>query len=276
MMSPVVSSENECRQVLSWGLAALLLLSTAPAWAAFRPGAAVLDFQNVSAYSGHLLGRRAADQLALELGATGSWKVVDRMQTRRAALQRELRAPYAVGLMQELAHAIGGDMIFTGAIQKVEVSPKSGTTRLTLLVEAIDQISGQSAMATVHTGEAVRQEKMPQPTDVLVGEALAAAAALAAKAISAGTGAMVQVMEPGDGKTVRLKPASGVQMRSGCRLLLYRSVLEDQERVPRKLIGTLMLTNCGPEACTARVLAKAGDIHTDDIAVTVCCGQLEE
>lgn len=276
MMSPAVSIENKRRQVLSWGLAALLLMAAAPAQAAFRPGAVVLDFQNVSPYSGHLLGRRAADQLALELGATGSWKVVDRAQTRRAARQRDLRAPYAVGLMQELAHALGGDMIFTGAIQKIEVSPKSGTIRLTLLVEAIDQVSGQSAMATVQVGEALRQEKNPQPTDVLVGEALAAAAALAARAVSAGTGVTMTVTEPGDGKTVRLKPVDGAMIRSGCRLLLYRSALEQQERVPVKLIGTLMVTNSGPDAYTARVLAKAGDIHTDDVAVTVCCGQLEE
>jgi hypothetical protein len=260
------------RQALSWGLAALLLALPSFARAAFRPGAAVLDFQNVSAYSGHLLGRRAADQLALDLGATSCWRVIDRTQTRRAAAQRELHAPYAVGLMQELAHALGADMVITGAVQKLEVNPKAGSIKLTLLVEAVDQISGQSAMVTVKTGEAVRQEKKPEPTDVLIGEALSNASANAAKALAERTGLTMSVADPGDGQTLRLKPATGAQFQAGDRLLLYRAVTEGDVAQPGKVIATLMLSEVGPEQCKARVLAKAGDIHTDDIAVSICSG----
>jgi len=238
--------------------------------ASFRPGAAVLDFQNVCGYSGHLLARRAADQLALDLGATGCWRVIDRAQTRRASLQRDLHAPYAVGLMQEVAHALGADVVFTGALQKLEVNPKTGSVKMTLLVEAVDQVSGQSAIATVQTGEAARQESDPEPTDVMVGAALAAASALAAQAASVNTGLMLTVTEPGEGKTVRLKPAAGVEVRRGYRLLLYRALVEGDERGPGKLIATLMVTDTGGDGCKAQVLAKAGDIHTDDIAVSIC------
>jgi len=66
----VPDCRNHRRQALLMGLAALLLLSAAPSFAAFRPGAVVLSFGNTSVYSGHLLGRRAADQLALDLGGT--------------------------------------------------------------------------------------------------------------------------------------------------------------------------------------------------------------
>jgi hypothetical protein len=259
------------RQALLWGLAALLLIAPQLPAASFRPGATVLDFQNESGYSGRLLARRAADQLALDLGATGCWRVLDRSQTRRAAQQRDLRAPYAVGLMQELAHAVGADVVFTGAIQKLEVNPKAGSVRLTLLVEAMDQVSGQSVLATVQTGEVLRRDRAPEPTDVVVGEALAAACALAAKVAAVNTGLLLTVTDPGDGKTVRLAPGPDVAVARGYRLLLYRAVVEGDERVPGMLIAALMVTNCGPEASQAQVLAKAGDIHTGDIAVSICC-----
>lgn len=271
MMPRAAVSYARSRQALLWGLAALLLAAPQLPAAPFRPGAMVLGFQNVSGYSGHLLGRRAADQLALDLGGTGSWRVIDRSQTRRGAQKRDLRAPYAVGLMQELAHALGADVIFTGAIQKLEISAKAGTVRLTLLVEAVDQISGQSALATVQTGEVSVRDRDPEPTDVLIGQALAAACALAAKAAAANTGLALTVADPGDGKTLRVKPGPGVTVARGYRLLLYRAMVEGEERVPGKLIAALMVTDCGPDACQAQVLAKAGDIHTDDIAVSICC-----
>jgi len=259
------------RQALWWGLAALLWAAPQLPAAPFRPGAVVLDFQNVSGYSGRLLARRAADQLALDLGATGCWRVIDRSQTRRAAAQRDLRAPYAVGLMQELSHALGADVVFSGAIQKLEVNPKAGSVRLTVLVEAVDQISGQSVLATVQTGEVLRRDRAPEPTDVVVGEALAAACALAAKAAAVNTGLLLTVTDPGDGKAVRLSPGPGVIVARGYRLLLYRAVVDGEERVPGKLIAALMVADCGPDACQAQVLARAGDIHTDDIAVSICC-----
>jgi hypothetical protein len=265
--------DGKCRQVLLWGLAALLWQGSLAGAAPFRPQAAVLDFQNVSIYTGHLLSRRAADQVALDLGATGSWRVVDRAQTARAEAQRDLRPPYAVGLMQELGHAIGADVVFSGAIQKLEVDAKAGKIRVTLLLEGIDQISGQSLMTTVQTGEAKRDEKSPQPTDVLVGLALAEASGMAAKAATVGTGFIATVTDPGDGKTLQLKPPADLQVKSGQRFLLYRAVPEGEGHVPGKLLAALMIVECKPESCRAQVLAKAGDIHTDDLAVSVCCGQ---
>jgi hypothetical protein len=226
----------------------------------------------VSLYSGYLLSRRAADQLALDLGGTACWRVVDRAQTARAMQQRQLRPPYAVWLMQELAHALGADVVFTGAIQKVEVDAKAGKIRLTLLVEGVDQVSGQSVVATVQTGEARRDEKAPQPTDVLVGQALAAASQLAAKVAAVNTGFMTTVSDPGDAKTVQLKRPADFEVKTGYRFLLYRAVPEGEGRVPGRLLAALMVTDVGAETCKATVLAKAGDIHTDDIAVSVCCG----
>ncbi len=270
MMPSSAVSCVRSRQVLSWGLAALLLTAS-QLWAApFRPGAAVLDFQNVGGYSGHLLSRRAADQLALDLGATGCWRVIDRTQTRRAAQQRGLKPPYAVGLMQELAHAVAADVVFTGAVQKLEVNAREATIRLTLLVECVDQISGQRAAATVQVGEVTAREKAPAPTDVLVGEALATASAQAAKAVSVNTGLALTVTDPGEGKTVQLKPAAGVQVKSGYRLLLYRALVEGEERTPGKLLAALMVSEVGADTCKAQVLARAGDIHTDDIAISIC------
>ncbi|MHB8995788.1 MAG: hypothetical protein ACYC63_11100 [Armatimonadota bacterium] len=258
------------RQALLMGLAALLYLAAAPCEAAFRPGALVLPFQNTSSYSGHLLGRRAADQLALDLGASGVWRVVDRAQTDKALAQRRLQPPYAVAYLQELAHAVGGDLIFTGTIQKLEVEPKIGRLAVTIYCEATDQVSGQSVLATVQTGESRRNDREPVPTDVLIGHALADACAKVAAAAARSTGVVAEVTDPNEAKAVTLKLPAGSNIATGSRFLLYRGVLEGQERVPGKLIGSLMVTEVRGEMCTARVLARSGDIHSGDIAVSVC------
>ena len=258
------------------GLAALLYLSSAPCEAAFRPGALVLPFQNTSSYSGHLLGRRAADQLALDLGASGVWRVVDRAQTDKALAQRRLRPPYAVAYLQELGHSVGGDLIFTGTIQKLEVEPKIGRLAVTIYCEATDQVSGQSVLATVQTGESRRNEREPVPTDVLIGHALADACAKVAAVAARNTGVVAEVTDPDEAKAVALKLPAGSNIASGSRFLLYRGVVEGQERVPGKLIGSLMVTEVRGEKCTARVLARSGDIHSGDIAVSVCLPEKAE
>ena len=253
------------------GLAALLcLLTTAPSYAAFRPGALVLTFANSSVYSGHLLGRRAADQLALDLGATGAWRVIDRAQADRATEQRDLRPPYAVAYLQEIGHALGGDVIFTGAIQKLDVDAKLGKLSLTLYVEGTDKVSGQSVLGTLQTGEARRNSAAPEPTDVLIGHALADATAKVAVAAAQGTGVTATVADPADSKAITLKFAPDSKPLTGMRFLLYRAVLEGDQPTPGKLIATLMVTKTSADTATANVLARSGDIHTGDIAVSIC------
>jgi len=261
---------NRCRQALFMGLAALLLMGAAPSYAAFRPGAVVLGFGNTSAYSGHLLGRRAADQLALDLGGSGVWRVLDRAQTDRACEQRDLRSPYATAYLQELGHALGGDVLFTGTVQKLEVDPKEGKIAVTVYVEALDQVSGQTALATLQTGEARRDARTPQPTDVLIGLALADASAKVAARAAQSTGLIATVTDPDEAKAVVLKLSAGAVVKSGDRFLLYRAVPEGEDRVPGKLIALLMVTAATGDTCRTSVLARSGDIHTDDIAVSVC------
>lgn len=269
-MTPLILNAPIRRQAPFVGLAALLCLLAAPCHAAFRPGALVLPFNNSSVYSGHLLGRRAADQLALDLGATGAWRVVDRAQADRAAEQRDLRPPYAVAYLQDLGHALGGDVIFSGAIQKLEVDPKLAKITVTIYVEGTDQVSGQSVLGTLQTGEARANAAAPEPTDVLIGRALADATAKAAAAAAKGTGVTGTISEPGDAKTVTLKLAPGAQAATGMRFLLYRAGLEGDQPTPTKLIATLMVTKTSADSATANVLARSGDIHTGDIAVSIC------
>lgn len=268
-MRKLVLSMNS-RQALLMGLAALLYLGAAPCEASFRPGVLVLPFQNTSTYTGHLLGRRAADQLALDLGASGVWRVIDRGETDRAAGQRRLQPPYAVAYLQELGNALGGDLIFTGTIQKLDVEPKLGRLTMTIYCEATDQVSGQSVLATVQTGESRRNDHEPVPTDVLIGHALAEACAKVAAIAARNTGVVAQVTDPDEAKAVTLKLPDGANIATGSRFLLYRAVLEGQEHVPGKLIGSLMVTAVRGTECTARVLARSGDIHSGDLAVSVC------
>lgn len=241
---------------------------------AHRPQVVVLCLQNSSNFGGRLLGRRAADQLAVDLGATGAWRVVDRAQTDRAAAQRDLQPPYAVAYMQQIGHALGGDLIVAGAVQRVEVDPRLGAVRVGLLVEMVDQVAGQAVMTVLQTGTVRRNAREPEPTDVLVGKALALASAEAVRASAVGLGFMGSVSAPSDGKTVQLKLPADAAAQTGQRLLIYRGVVEGDQRTPGKLIATAMISEITGESCRARVLGSAGDIHTGDLAVTL--GRLEK
>lgn len=270
MIATITWSFARCRQVLVLGLAALLIpLVAASAAPAFRPSAAVLPFQNVSIYSGHMLARRAADQLALSLGGTGTWRVIDRTQTDRALQQRELAPPYAVAYLQEIAHALEADVVFTGAVQKLEVDAKLGLLKVTVLVEAVDRIAGQTLLASVQTGEVRRNETKPQPTDVLIGEALANALDKMAALAGRDTGLLTTVAAPQDGKSVSLKRSDNDTIHSGQRFLLYRATVDDGQKTPGKLIATVMVTDVSADSYKAQVLARSGDIHTDDFVVSI-------
>jgi hypothetical protein len=258
-----------CRP-LAFLLTGLLSAGLASAQAGpFRPAVAVLRLRNLSAYGGDLLGRRAADQLALDLGSTGVWRVQDRTQTDRACLQRDLRPPYAVGYMQEIGHALAADLVSSGALQAVEVDPRAGVVRVTIYVEAVDQVSGQLVVGTQQSAETRRDTDHPLPTDVLVGRAVAVACAKAAKVTALGPALQGEVTDPRDSKSVLLKLPEQAALRPGQRLLLYRAVTEGEAHVPGRLIAALMVTEAKAGSAEARVLAHSGDIHTGDIAVTV-------
>lgn len=235
----------------------------------FRPALAVLPLQNLSGYGGLLLGRRAADQLALDFGGSGAWRVLERAQSDRACEQRELTPPYAVGHMQEVAHALGADLVCSGAVQSLEVDARAGVVRLTMHVEVIDQISGQMVVASRLAVNARRSADDPEPTDVLVGRALAQAAAEAAKLAAAGPRAQGEVSSPGVNGEVQLSFPSDHGLRTGQRCLLYRPATDANGKVPGKLLAALMVTRVDGNVLRAKVLARSGDIHTGDMAVPV-------
>lgn len=255
---------------LAWLTLGTTLLALSPVLAErTRPAVAVLGFQNRSGYGGKLLGRRAADQLALDLGLTGYWRVLDRAQCDRVCAERDLSPPYAVGSLQELGHALEADLVFTGIVQSVEISPRSGEVRTRLYVEAVDQVAGQPVLGVQQLAVEARTDKQPVATDVLVGRAMAQVCAAAAALSAQGPGVQGQVSDPGDGKVLTLTFADKVTLEAGQRLLLYRAVPEGDQRVAGKLIGSLMVVETKAGACRAKVLGQAGDIHTEDLAVTI-------
>lgn len=235
----------------------------------FRPALAVLPMHNLSGYGGALLGRRAADQVALDFGSSGAWRVLDRAQSDRACQQREMTPPYAVGYMQELAHALGADLVCSGAVQSVEVDGRAGVVRLTMYVEVVDQVSGQMVVASRPAVVVRRSAGAPEPTDALVSRALAQAAAEAAELAAAGPRVQGEVTSPGSDGVVELAFVTQAGVKPGQRLLLYRPFAEGDVKVPGRLLAALMVIRADGSTVRAEVLGRSGDIHTGDLAVAV-------
>lgn len=235
----------------------------------FRPALVVLPLHNLSGYGGSLLGRRAADQLALEFGSSGAWRVLDRAQSDRACQQRELVPPYAVGYMQDVAHALGADLICSGAVQTMDVDARGGVVRLTMHVEIVDQISGQMVVVSRPAVVVRRNVADPEPTDLLVSRALAQAAVEAAKLAAAGPRAQGEVTGPEANGELRLVFPADSGITTGQRCLLYRPTTDGDGNVPGRLLAALMVTRAEGTSVRAKVLARSGDIHTGDLAVPV-------
>ncbi len=231
-----------------------------------RPRLAVMQFHDYSEYQGHLLGRRTADALYVALQSTGRWRLIEPAAVRQACEDMDLRPPFAVGYQQALGHRVNADVIVTGRVEGVRISPAEGTVTVNLILDFIDRICGQSIMALQVSGSSRRGDGGPRPTDIIVSEALADACGRIV-AITETVPACAAEVVAATGNQLTLQPRTDVPLTAGDRLLLYRARGDEQSGA--KLVAVLMVRRADAARVTATVLDRISDIYTGDLAVCV-------
>ncbi|MGC9003553.1 MAG: hypothetical protein ACP5KZ_02485, partial [bacterium] len=141
---------------------------------------AILDFNNQSKYGGKMVGRRAADAVALSLtSVAGDYYTV----LSRADLEKEMEAeglsyPLDKVDMVRLGRTLGLDGIITGTVLQVEISRSNGATQAGVMVacQMLDISTEEPITGAVATGKSSPKYDYSGDIDILVDEALNKAA----------------------------------------------------------------------------------------------------
>jgi len=265
-----VQTANGCRLAAALGLIAALgsisLAAEDTAGQSIRPRLAAMQFHDYSAYRGHLLGRRAADALYVALEATGRWRLLEPSAVRQACADMHLTPPFAVGYQQALGYRLNADVIVTGRVEGVRISPAEGTVTINLVLDFVDRVCGQSIMPLQISGSSRRADGGPRPTDIIVSEALADACSRIVAIVQTVPACAAKVVDT-SGTQLTLEPLTEVPLTGGDRLLLYRA--NGDEQAGPKLVALLMVKRAEAGRITATVLDRIGDIYTGDVAVCV-------
>ncbi|PQV62734.1 hypothetical protein B1R32_12319 [Abditibacterium utsteinense] len=160
-----------CGWFLPLLMALLTAFSSAPAQAqAPIQTVVVLDFA-VAPGLDPLLGRKAADGLAVELQRSGDFEVVTRQRVEEAVGQQAgLQPPFNDTAQVRLAQAVGARSVFSGRVAAVDITP-GRAARVRLEVKQLDAATGDYINGTGVT-ETTEQKLQDVANEILVDEAI--------------------------------------------------------------------------------------------------------
>lgn len=147
-------------------------LQSVPARAQDAPvqSVVVLDFATNRGVD-PLLGRKAADALAVELQRTGEYQVVTRQRLQEIVGQQAgLQPPFNDTAQVRLAQAVGATSVFSGQITGLTISSNQ-SARVGILVRQLDAGTGDYINGTQNV-EPTEQKLTPIANEVLIDEAI--------------------------------------------------------------------------------------------------------
>ncbi len=134
----------------------------------------VLDFATPNG-TDPLLGRKAADALAVELQRTGEYTVITRQRLQEVVGQQAgLQPPFNDTAQVRLAQALGAASVFSGEVAAVDVVAGQ-SARARLVVRQLDAASGDYINGTQNI-ESTEQKLTTVANEILVDEAINKAA----------------------------------------------------------------------------------------------------
>ena len=248
---------------LFFALFAALQTPAAQAQGAPAQSVIVLDFATGPGLD-PLLGRKAADGLAVELQRSGSYDVVPRQRIEQAVDQQAgLQPPYNNTAQIKLAETVNASSVFSGTITAVDLTPGKAA-RVTLEVKQLDVITGDYINGTVNS-EPTEQKLGTIDNEILIDEAInksvfAAVRSMRQTALPQGT-----VLNVGADEFVISIGANG-GAAVGQRYTILRDIYEPARNVTeRRKIGEATITRVNASQSNARLSAGGGlGVNTQD------------
>lgn len=134
----------------------------------------VLDFATPSG-TDPLLGRKAADALAVELQRTGEFTVVSRQTLQTVVGQQAgLQPPFNDTAQVRLAQAVGATSVFSGEVAAINLVPGQ-SARARIVARQLDAATGDYINGTQNI-ESTEQKLAPVANEILLDEAINKAA----------------------------------------------------------------------------------------------------
>ena len=200
----------------------------------------VLDFA-VSNGLDPLLGRKAADGLAVELQRSGDYEVVSRQRVEEAVGQQAgLQPPFNDTAQVRLAQAVGARSVFSGRVVGVELTP-GRAARVRLEARQLDAATGDFINGT-QVVESTEQKLQDVANEILVDEAInksVFSAVRSMRQINLPEGAVLNTTRD----DVELSIGSRNGVSNGQRYSILRDVFNKAKQITERLkIGELTIS----------------------------------
>lgn len=223
----------------------------------------VLDFATDNGLD-PLLGRKAADGLAVELQRSGSFDVVPRQRVEEAVAQQAgLQPPYNNIAQIKLAEAVNASSVFSGRISGVNVEA-GRSARVTLEARQLDVITGDYINGTV-VSESTEQKLGQVANEILVDEAINKAVFAAVRSMRQTTLPTGTVLNVATDEVV-LSIGADAGVASGDRYTVLRDKYDRARNITeRSKIGELTITRVNATQASARLSAGGQEgVRTGD------------
>lgn len=237
---------------------ALLAAVGAPAQAQIPPQTVVvLDFE-VGAGVDPLMGRKAADAVAVELQRSGVYNVVTRQRVDEVRRQQAgLQEPFDQVTQTRFAAALGAGSVFSGRVLGVETTT-TRASRVRLEVRRLEAATGDYVEGA-QVSESAEQPVVELMNEVLADQALNKASYAAVRALeipSTRTGNILNTTR--DDVELSIGTRDGVAV--GQRYAVLRDIYDPNRRITRRLkTGELVITTVQSNQSVG-VLTSGGEV----------------
>jgi len=233
-----------------------------PACAQLMPTYAVgvVDFVNESGVQGDLLARLATDAVVVEMSKTNRYDVsITRTMIKQAMGDLGLRPPLTKLGLVRLGEALSADAMLEGAIKSVQLAGSGPTRRasVTLVVQMVDQASGEIINGAVQTGNSSARVGYTADDSSLITEAVNNAAFLAVKTMIDYVIPEATVMVNMGASQVMINRGARDGIKPGMRMIVLRE---------KEIIGYIDVTSADPTDAYARVIKSMRGIQPQDKA----------
>ena len=236
-----------------FALFASLQMPVAQAQGAPASSVIVLDFATTGG-TDPLLGRKAADGLAVELQRSGSYDVVPRQRIEDAVSdQAGLQPPYNDIAQIKLAETVNASSVFSGRIIGVDVS-QGRSARVTLEARQLDVVTGDFINGTV-VSESTEQKLGAVQNEILIDEAINKAVFAAVRSMRQTTLPIGTVLNVAPNEVV-LSIGADAGVSNGQKFTVLRDKYDRARNVTeRSKIGEVTIINVNATQSSARISA---------------------
>ncbi len=225
--------------------------------------AAVVDFVDAVSYPNHRAGWRAAEWTQAALVKAARWNLVSRDKIRLAASGLPAAGPLpSTADLQRLADAAGANLIVTGTLRALSLDSSAASVSADFRLEVIDAATGETVLTGSGKGVAKADRANPEPTDVLVEDALHKAADVAVTALLLPKTGSGTVLARTGAQGLVLGFPGGAAPKAGARVLIVRG-----EGGARAIIAVAEVKKMSSEGLSAMIVAQTGAPRLDDPAL---------